>query len=89
MQKRKKPIGLIIALVIVSILAVGGSIGCFFIGRAVTWQEAYDKGFEDGRNWGYELGKHDEEAYNKAFSDGKMEMYNFMHNWYNAHGILP
>lgn len=89
MAKNKKPVGLIVALILVSVFAVGSSIGCIFIGRAITWDEAYNSGFEKGREWGYELGKLDEDAYNKAFSDGKMEMYNFMHNWYNAHGILP
>lgn len=89
MSKHKKPVGLIVALAIVSVLAIGGSVGCFFIGRAVTWQQAYDEGFGKGREWGYELGKLDEEAYDKAFSDGKAEMYKFMHDWYKTHGILP
>lgn len=89
MSKHKKPVGLIVALAIVSVLAIGGSVGCFFIGRAVTWQQAYDEGFGKGREWGYELGKMDEDAYNEAYNKGKSDMYNFMHNWYNGHGVLP
>ncbi|MDD6018284.1 MAG: hypothetical protein PUC03_05245 [Clostridiales bacterium] len=96
-KKEKVNLILIISLITILVLGIGGCVGCFYWGRNGGWkdgyntgkEDGYNEGFEKGREWGYELGKQDEEAYEKAYSAGKFDMYNFMHSWYNSHGILP
>ncbi|MDO4220189.1 MAG: hypothetical protein Q4D22_03100 [Candidatus Saccharibacteria bacterium] len=55
-DRRKQPIGLIVALVFAIILGICGCIGCFYWGRNGGWIDGYNAGKNDGLNEGHENG---------------------------------
>lgn len=70
----KKTLILIVAYVVLFFLAVGGCVGCFFIGRAAGYSDGHSVGYDDGKKDGIEDGKNAgyDDGYNHGHSEGLM-----------------
>lgn len=78
-EEKKASVGWIVAFVLSLILAIGGSVGFFFLGKRIGNDEGMSSGYEygyfdghnDGYNTGYQSGRN--YGYNAGYSDGRQK----------------
>lgn len=75
--KAKKPVWLIVSLIVAIVVAIGGSVGFYFLGRSHGYDSGYTVGAEDGwntgRSDGWQAGR--SSGFNSGYDAGKEAGY--------------